>query len=727
MYYNKLVLSDGSVLFSNIISASLTTSCNTEDDITPGSVCASSVDVEFWVNSNEEFSITQGATFTYYKVDDSGEETKIGVFICEKPEKDGQNQYKFTAYDNVTLLDKDVSDWVNNKVSFPITISEFATALAKECGLSLANDVLVNGSYEIQKFTANGVSGRDLMKFVCQAGGCFGFANPNGEIEFGWFKENSDVSIGPKDGRVFSFPLFSAGDYALYEKDGLRLYDLRATGVNVDNSVAYYSGGLSYSDYSVLPIDKVQIKQTDSDVGVISPSDASGKNAIVISGNILLSATSDDQIRSVADALYEHLKNISYVPCNNISVPETLKIKVGDILSVTDGKVEFKTWVTGVKYSGGKCTIESVGNASRETTSAVNNQSFNAKQKYLEIQTTIDGLSINAAENSINYLQNSSWRGINGNASVGEDGVLNVLPSSSYISSAVKYVSENDLKDFNSQTVTVSLEYKITEKIPYFSSSATGIQFNYDYKDGWKVFFVVRFSPSEDSVNDVSDWVKVEKSFSLPSNSEITRAYVYAYMPKGIPSGAFSVRNVSVTIDKSTLLSLTSGGVSLSSAKIDLSAYVGTGEVRSRFAMDDSSVTIESGTITFTSNTLIVQSDNFNLDKDGNVQITGDFYSTDGQNQVEIKDGLLRLWRKISDGSTREAATLAASGTNASCGNLYLLGPKAGGGQTYNVVATSSFSGGALYVYNAAGQIRFQVNINGSGDAEVYVNGSRKF
>ena len=47
------------------------------------------------------------------------------------------------------------------------------------------------------------------------------------------------------------------------------------------------------------------------------------------------------------------------------------------------------------------------------------------------------------------------------------------------------------------------------------------------------------------------------------------------------------------------------------------------GEIRSKFAADSTSVTIRSGVITFASNSLVVESDNFRLDSQGNVTITG--------------------------------------------------------------------------------------------------------
>ena len=59
---------------------------------------------------------------------------------------------------------------------------------------------------------------------------------------------------------------------------------------------------LSYEDYTTAPIDKVQIRQSDDDVGVIYPPDEAGTNALVLQGNLLLATQTADALRPVARA-----------------------------------------------------------------------------------------------------------------------------------------------------------------------------------------------------------------------------------------------------------------------------------------------------------------------------------------------------------------------------------------------------------------------------------------
>ena len=73
----------------------------------------------------------------------------------------------------------------------------------------------------------------------------------------------------------------------------------------------------------------------------------------------------------------------------------------------------------------------------------------------------------------------------------------------------------------------------------------------------------------------------------------------------------------------------------------ELTAYTKTNEVRSKFAADSTSVTIDSGVITFNSNSLVINSTNFRLDASGNVTATGTFTSSYVDNLGKISQAKL--------------------------------------------------------------------------------------
>ncbi len=74
----------------------------------------------------------------------------------------------------------------------------------------------------------------------------------------------------------------------------------------------------------------------------------------------------------------------------------------------------------------------------------------------------------------------------------------------------------------------------------------------------------------------------------------------------------------------------------------DLGDYVEEDEIRSRFAMDPTSITVESGVISFASNSISIDSDNFKLTTTGEVSATGSFKSgSEDFYQMEMSSGVI--------------------------------------------------------------------------------------
>ena len=165
------------------------------------------------------------------------------------------------------------------------------------------------------------------------------------------------------------------------------------------NSTAYYADSLSYEDYAVKAIEKVQIRQSDSDVGVIYPDSTTATNTYAVQGNLLLTTGTEANLKSVAQNLYNVLKNVTYTPCK-VSVPSSSGLACGQIVHVKDARGrEFDTYLMSATISSGKASFESVGSASRESSSAVNRQSYkNLTGKMLEIKTSVDGLEVKASD-----------------------------------------------------------------------------------------------------------------------------------------------------------------------------------------------------------------------------------------------------------------------------------------------------------------------------------------
>lgn len=404
-----LVLPDGRELASGdvqndaICAVTLTQTVQGDDaDLAPGAAASAELEVRIWRQLEGDLRITAGDELTYYRVDTDGTRTKVGVFHCEKPTAKGRNGLTVVAYDAVAATDRPLSDWLRSIQSqFPMTLWVFAQAVATRCGLTITNTSLPrNGSYQVQAFYADDLTGRQLLSWVAQASGTFLRATADGELEFAWYEDRRDVVIGPGSG----------SGVLLADSTGALLQDSEGYYLEVASgsptAVPYYEGTLSYEDYVCPVIDKVQIRQSTDDVGVIAPPDEPGSNALTIEGNLLLTTSTDEALRPVAESLYNLMLGVTYTPCT-VRVPASSGLSAGQIVRVQDvrGRV-FDAWIMSATYSGTSVTLECTGNASRDGSAATNQQSYsNLRGKMLEINSSVDGLNIKASELEGQYTE----------------------------------------------------------------------------------------------------------------------------------------------------------------------------------------------------------------------------------------------------------------------------------------------------------------------------------
>lgn len=354
---------------SAVKSLTLHTAVNAGQEFTIGSAFSDYIEAEIWADPGGSLQITAGDALTYYRQDDAGSRTKVGVFYAEKPTRTKRNSYKVTAYDTMSKLDADFSGWLRaNQAQFPKTIWQLVQLACQRAGVALASSSLpINGSYSVQAFYADDLTCRQIISWAAEAAGCYAHMNAAGKLQFLTYSDKRSTAKITPDG--------------------------------ASNSTAYYADSLSYEDYTVKAIEKVQIRQSDSDVGVIYPDSTTATNTYAVQGNLLLTTGTEANLKSVVQNLYNVLKNVTYTPCK-VSVPSSSGLACGQIVHVKDARGrEFDTYLMSATISSGKASFESVGSASRESSSAVNSQSYkNLTGKMLEIKTSVDGLEVKASD-----------------------------------------------------------------------------------------------------------------------------------------------------------------------------------------------------------------------------------------------------------------------------------------------------------------------------------------
>lgn len=311
--------------------------------------------------------------------------------------------------------------------------------------------------------------------------------------------------------------------------------------------------------------------------------------------------------------------------------------------------------------------------------------------------------------------------------------------------------------------VRVTYEYKVTQEL---SGATCGfiywIYYANETSDG---YYGGSTWANSTKTAAVSDWKTVTFTFTVKSDT-ITRMYFQPRLDSGA-TGQVQVRNVSLQYVSGTdnSFQLTKDGVTISSAVLNTSGFasqqdvatlqlnhdslqatvtknsqdlatlklshesleasvIKDGEVRSKFAMDTSSVTISSGVITFSGNTLVVNSDNFKLAADGTVAITGTFTSQVGRSQAYIGDGEIKMSIKDSTGNWRNTVRLWSSGTTGAMGHLTLYGNDTNGRKEERVELQAENGGGRIYVYNSGGKAILSVYPQSDGTGKLEMSGA---
>lgn len=354
MLKNLIVLPDGTEIFSGegtvnaLQSVTLTQQVNAGPELTLGSTCANMLEATI-ITPAGGLVIAAGTEIVLYKVDDAGNRTKAGLFTTEKPVRISANLCKITVFDRISWLDRELGQWLESLDGWPYTLFDFAKMVCAACNVSLINESLPNGAWQIQKFSASKITGRQLMRWVGQACGRFCRANVNGELELAWYTPR-DTALTPEH------PILS----------------------------------VSFADYQVAPVDKVQIRLTETDIGAIY---GVGGNGYSVTGNYLLRSDQQEPLQNVAQTLYDILRDITYTPCQ-VTIPANTHIQAGDILHLTDrnGKT-ICFYVMRKRQTGPIEVLECTGSANRNSVSAINNGQFSALDgKVLELQVGVEGL-----------------------------------------------------------------------------------------------------------------------------------------------------------------------------------------------------------------------------------------------------------------------------------------------------------------------------------------------
>lgn len=356
---------------SQIISESMTITesvCSSQN-LTFGECCASMFEVTvadvLMDLTGKEFMAT---------VEIGGYEMAMGIYKVDSfvREQADRRRKKITAYDRMLNFDIDVADWYQG-LTFPLTLKQFRDSLCSHVGVTqVMTELPLDGMQLTKTIEPEQLDGRKVLMAICEINGCFGNFDKTGRLTYKFL------------GTSGLFPSES-----LYPDD--ELYPSEMT--NAEMLSYYKQSETHYEDYVVNPIDKVQIRQEEGDVGATY---GPGSNCFVVQGNYLVYGKSGQELLSIAATLYEQISGRLYRPCQIVG-PALPWVEVGDgiICYTTDDVIETYCLERTMKgIQGMMDTYEAQGSIEQEQRTGLNEQIIQLEGKTAVIKKSVEEVSV---------------------------------------------------------------------------------------------------------------------------------------------------------------------------------------------------------------------------------------------------------------------------------------------------------------------------------------------
>lgn len=202
-------------------------------------------------------------------------------FFIKSIKGEGTTGFKtITAYDALSLFDKNVAEWYNGLNFNSLTLKAFRESLCTYCGVGFESVTLPNDSMTISRtMSATSITGREILSACCELCGCWPKIDLWGTNKLKW------VTLGATSCETF--------DYSQYD------YTFRPDSTR--------------EEYDCKGINAVIIRAADDDVGGHYPATVQD-NPYIIQGNFLCFGKSTAELATIAQNIYNQIANKPYRP-----------------------------------------------------------------------------------------------------------------------------------------------------------------------------------------------------------------------------------------------------------------------------------------------------------------------------------------------------------------------------------------------------------------------------
>ncbi len=286
---------------------------------------------------------------------DKYEYVPLGTFYFDTPEQRRVANISCEALDGMQLFNVDVDDWWA-ALKWPLTRGQLLQSLCTYVGVTLKTVTFPGSTESIVSapMAGNGLVGKDVLGWIAETACSYARMSRDGGLELVWFATQS---------------------------------------VKLTQNQHF---GDSPAEYETPAVEALHVMVANTDLGVMLPENGSG-NEYQVLDNPLYYGSTEAEIRSKAQDLYEKLIAFPAYTPNSVDAVCDWSIEPGDIIQVVGGDGTTRTlpiFRMTLKWAGGwaRATYECTGGTGRKPAPQSKRREFAAYRAYHKLEVDISGV-----------------------------------------------------------------------------------------------------------------------------------------------------------------------------------------------------------------------------------------------------------------------------------------------------------------------------------------------
>lgn len=286
---------------------------------------------------------------------DKYEYVPLGTFYFNTPEQRRVANISCEALDGMQLFNVDVDDWWA-ALKWPLTRGQLLASLCTHVGVTLETATFPGSTKSIASapMAGSGLVGKDVLGWIAETACAYARMSRDGGLELVWFATQS---------------------------------------VKLTQNQHF---GDSPAEYETPAVEALHVMVANTDLGVMLPENGSG-NEYQVLDNPLYYGSTEAEIRSKAQDLYNRLVAFPAYTPNSVDAVCDWAIEPGDIIQVVGGDGTTRTlpiFRMALKWAGGwaRATYECTGGTGRKPAPQSKRREFAAYRAYHKLEVDISGI-----------------------------------------------------------------------------------------------------------------------------------------------------------------------------------------------------------------------------------------------------------------------------------------------------------------------------------------------